>query len=147
MKTFWHAGLQGSPVVQYEEEHHLLLTLYEILTIHKNRLVVYFRVASPNFLYTAIAKTSETLEATPFFQIVTLKIDKPISKSLVSVQGLQQQGAFTSASSITREEIWWSSDFPKPEKPKCFIFKTFANIQTLSQEIMFQNIFAIAAAM
>lgn len=59
MKTFWHAGLQGHLVVQYGEEHHLLLTFYEILTVHKNRFLVYFRVASPHFLYTAIANASE----------------------------------------------------------------------------------------
>lgn len=80
MKAFWHAGLQGCPIMQCGEEHHLLLTSYEILTIHKNRFLVYFRVASPHFLYTAIAKTSDTLEVTPFFQTVTLKIDKPLSK-------------------------------------------------------------------
>lgn len=82
MQTLWHAGLQGCPAAQYGKEHHALLTFYEILTIHKNWFLLYFRVASPHFLYTAIAKTSETLEVTPFFQIIPLKIDKPLSKCL-----------------------------------------------------------------
>lgn len=82
MKTFWHAGLQGHLVMQYGEEHHLLPTFYEILTVHKNRFLVYFRVASPHFLYAAIAKASETLEVIPFFQIIRLKINKPPSKYL-----------------------------------------------------------------
>lgn len=56
--------------------------MYEILTIQKNELLVYFTVTSSNLLYTVIAKTSEILEVAPFFQVVTFKIDKPISKSL-----------------------------------------------------------------
>lgn len=82
MKTFWHADLQGHLAAQYGEEHHLLLTFYEILTLRTNRFLVYFRIASPHFLYTAIAKASETLEVASFCQIVTLKIDKPLRKCL-----------------------------------------------------------------
>lgn len=82
MKTSWHAGLQDHLVMQYGEEHHLLLTFYAILTVHKNRFLVCFRVASPHFLYAAIAKASETLEVTSFFQTITLKINKSLSKYL-----------------------------------------------------------------
>lgn len=56
--------------------------MYEILTKHKNRLLVYFTAASHHLLFTVIEKTSETLEVAPFFQVAILKIDKPLSKCL-----------------------------------------------------------------